>query len=175
VPAPRSGDGELIACGRIGRAHGVKGEVVVDPWTDAPDERFVPDARFETATGSLTVRAAREHSGRWVVDFAGVEDRTAAEALRGVVLSVPASARPARSDPDEYYDTDLIGLAVRTVGGDDVGVVTEVLHGPGADTLLVRTDAGGEQLIPFVRAIVPTVDVSAGTIVVDPPSGLFDL
>jgi 16S rRNA processing protein RimM len=108
------------------------------------------------------------------VQFEGVTDRESAAALRGVVLLVPARARPSLADPDDYYDTDLVGLQAWTVDGDALGPVTDVLHGPAGDYLAVHVE-GRERLIPFVAAIVPEVDVTAGTVRIDPPEGLLDL
>jgi 16S rRNA processing protein RimM len=168
---------EAVACGRIGRAHGLHGEVVVDPWTDTPAERFAPGVTLlaePAANGPLTVAAARERQGRWLVAFDGVADRTAAEALRGTVLLVPGDQRPPIDDPDEFYDSDLVGLTVRNRDGAVVGTVVEVVHGPGGATLAVH-NGEREHLVPFVAAIVPTVDVAAGVVVIDPPEGLLEL
>lgn len=170
-----SGADELIACGRIGRAHGVRGEVVVDPWTDTPAERFAAGAVLRTeGGGALTVESAREQSGRWVVGFAGLADRTAAEALRGTQLLVPRGKRVELTDPDEYYDTELVGLNARTAAGVPIGPVVEVVHGPGGDSLAIQ-GADREHLVPFVAALVPTVDVAAGVVVIDAPEGLLEL
>ncbi len=172
-----SPDGAVVAVGRIGKAHGIRGDAFVEPWTDAPDERFGTGVRLSTEPaerGPLTVESARSHSGKLVVHFAGVDDRNAIEALRGTVLLVPVTARPAIEDPDEFYDTDLIGLAVRTVTGQALGPVTDVLHSP-AGSLLAIDVAGREVLVPFRLEFVPTVDVAAGIAEVDPPDGLLDL
>ena len=168
---------EPIACGRLGRAHGLRGEVVVDPWTDTPAERFAAGATFHTqpdANGPLTVVTAREGQGRWIVAFDGVNDRTAAEALRGTLLLVRGDERRPIDDPDEFYDTDLVGLTVRDRDGVLVGTVVEVVHGSGGDSLAVE-NGEREHLVPFVAAIVPTVDVAAGVVVIDPPEGLLEL
>lgn len=174
---PTLPDTGVVAVGRVGKAHGVRGAVFVEPWTDVPEERFVPGARFATEpaeTGPLVVAEARDHSGKLVVQFDGVADRNAAERLRGARLTMPASERPAIEDPDEFYDTDLLGLHVRTVQGADLGVVDDVLHSPGGSILAVSVD-GRDVLIPFQKAIVPVVDVAGGVIEVDPPEGLLDL
>ena len=172
------GDGELlVAVGRVGKAHGVRGDAFVEPWTDAPDERFSPGSRLTTepaGRGPLTVESSRDHSGKLVVHFAGVDDRNAVEALRGTVLLVPAGARPVIEDPDEFYDTDLIGLAVRTVQGRQLGPVTDVLHSPAGSLLAVDVD-GREVLVPFRAEFVPVVDLAAGIAEIDPPDGLLDL
>jgi len=169
--------GEPIAVGRIGPPRGVKGETFVQPWTDVPAERFAPGAVLSTEpadVGPLTVETSSLAGGKLVVRFAGVTDRSEAEALRGVSLFIDAADRPPIDDPDEYYDTDLIGLAARTVGGEPLGPVTDVVHAGGASYLVVPV-GGRDRLVPFVAAIVPTVDLAAGTVEIDPPEGLFEL
>ena len=126
------------------------------------------------ATGPLTVAAMSAAGGRTVVHFAGVEDRAAAEALRGTLLVIAASERPPIEDPDEFYDTDLIGLSAFTVAGSPLGPVRDVLHA-GAATYLLLDIEGVERLVPFVAAVVPNVDVAGGRLEVDPPDGLFEL
>ena len=177
-----------VVVGRIGRPHGIRGEVVIGLRTDEPDLRFAvgatvdarstpDDADPDDGTGGarLTVASARWHSGQLLVTFAGITDRTEASELTGSWLSVDSSQLPDTGDPDEYRDYELIGLSVRTCAGDPVGVVTDVLH-YGQDLLVVRRqdEPGGEALVPFVRAIVPEVDLSAGVVVIDPPPGLLD-
>ncbi|HJQ43026.1 MAG TPA: ribosome maturation factor RimM [Jatrophihabitantaceae bacterium] len=168
---------ELVAVGRIGAARGIRGDVFVEPWTDDPDVRFAEGVQLQTDPadrGPLTVEASNAASGKLVIRFAGIGDRSAAEALRGVQLLVAASERPVLDDPDEYYVTDLIGLAVSTVEGTDLGSVQDVIDVAGADYLVLEVD-GRERLVPFVAAIVPTVDLAAGHVMIDPPDGLFDL
>jgi 16S rRNA processing protein RimM len=123
----------------------------------------------------LTVAAARWHSGQLLVAFTGITDRSAAGELTGSWLSVDSSQLPDIGDPDEFRDHELVGLSVRTAAGDQVGVVTDVLH-YGQDLLVVRRSDGGngESLVPFVKAIVPEVDLTAGVLVIDPPPGLLD-
>ncbi len=167
----------LVMVGVITRAHGVRGDVVVDVRTDSPELRFSDGAVLATEpaqAGPLTVARSRWHSGRLLVQFAGVTDRTRAETLRGVRLLAEVDERERPADPDEYYDHQLTGLAVRTTDGADVGEVVDVVHLPGQDLLAVRRADGGEVLIPFVQAIVPTVDLAERTIVVEPPPGLLD-
>ncbi len=177
-----------LIVGRIGRPHGIRGESVIGVRTDEPDLRFAvgavldvartlpADARGEgyVGDGQLSVDSVRWHSGQLLVRFAGITDRTAAAELTGSWLSVDSSQLPETSDPDEFRDHELIGLSVRTSAGDPVGVVTDVLH-YGQDLLVVRPAEGtNEHLVPFVKAIVPEVDVSAGVIVIDPPPGLLE-
>jgi 16S rRNA processing protein RimM len=173
-----------VIVGRIGRPHGIRGEVVIGVRTDEPDLRFAVGATLEVAehdeesAGSeqLTVASARWHSGQLLVAFAGVTDRNAAAELTGRWLSVDSSQLPEIGDPDEFRDHELIGLSVRTCAGEPVGVVTDVLH-YGQDLLVVRRADGqsGECLVPFVKAIVTDVDVRGGVLVIDPPPGLIDL
>jgi 16S rRNA processing protein RimM len=166
-----------LVVGRIGRAHGVGGEVSVDVRTDSPDLRFAVGASVDTdppERGPLTVTRARWHSGRLLVAFEEVGDRTAAEVLRGTLLVADSSTTP-ETDPDEYWDHQLAGLQAVTVAGETLGEVEEVLHPPGGALLAVRRPDGGEVLVPFVKAMVPTVDVDGGRVVVDPPEGLLDL
>ena len=166
-----------LAVGRIARAHGIGGEVSVDVRTDAPEERFAVGARLDTDPadiGPLTVRRTRWHSGRLLISFDGVDDRTTAETLRGVLLVVDSTTSPP-TESDEFWDHDLAGLSVESVEGAPLGVVEDVLHPPGPVLLVVRRPDGAEALVPFVREIVPTVDVEARRIVVDPPEGLFEL
>jgi len=175
-----------VIVGRVGRPHGIRGEVVIGVRTDEPDLRFAvgalldagptPDGDPRAGRAPLRVAAMRWHSGQLLVAFAGVTDRTAAGELTGSWLSVDSSELPATPDPDEFRDHELIGLSVRTPAGEDVGVVTDVLH-HGQDLLVVRRsgdDGPGETLVPFVKAIVPEVDVAAGHLVIDPPPGLLD-
>jgi 16S rRNA processing protein RimM len=172
-----------VIVGRIGRPHGIRGEVVIGVRTDEPDLRFAVGATLDAAERAdepaggvqLTVAAARWHSGQLLVAFAGVTDRTAAAELTGRWLTVDASQLPEIGDPDEFRDHELIGLSVRTCAGDPVGVVSDVLH-YGQDLLVVRRTDGqeGESLVPFVKAIVPEVDVQRGVVVIDPPPGLLD-
>lgn len=167
----------LVTVGVITRAHGVRGDVAVDVRTDSPEQRFADGAVLTTEparAGPLTVVRTRWHSGRLLVQFAGVTDRTEAETLRGVRLLADIDERERPEDPDEYYDHQLTGLSVRTTDGTSVGEVADVVHLPGQDLLAVHREHGGEALIPFVTAIVPRVDLDAGEIVIDPPPGLLD-
>ncbi|MGH3256514.1 MAG: ribosome maturation factor RimM [Streptosporangiaceae bacterium] len=174
-----------VIVGRVGRPHGIRGELVVGVRTDEPDLRFavgaVLDAHAEPDPGgpggpdTLTVARVHWHSGQLLVAFEGITDRTAAGELTGSWLSVDSGQLPRTGDPDEFRDHELIGLCVRTPDGGQVGVVTDVLH-HGQDLLVIqRADGGdGEYLVPFVKAIVPEVDVAAGVLVIDPPPGLLE-
>jgi 16S rRNA processing protein RimM len=165
-----------VVVGRIGRPHGIRGEVSVEVRTDDPEGRLAPGTTLRTdpaAAGPLTIADGRVHSGRLLLSFEGYADRTAAERLRGVLLVADVDPAERPEDPDEYFDHQLVGLAVRTVGGEDVGTLHEVLHLPGQDVLAVRRPGGEEVLVPFVREIVPSVELEAGAVLVDPPPGLL--
>jgi len=166
-----------LVVGRIGHAHGVKGEVSVEVRTDDPDRRFATGSVLATdpaERGPLTVERTRPHHGRLLVQFAEVNDRTAAETLRGTLLVVDSSSAGETGD-DEWWDHDLIGLTAVTADGTTVGSVTDVVHVPGSPLLAVTTDDGREVLVPFVADIVPEVDVDGGRLVVEPPAGLLEL
>jgi 16S rRNA processing protein RimM len=170
-----------VVVGRVAKAHGIGGELAVDVRTDSPEERFAPGsvmaARLrDGTTRTLTVTTARPHSGRLLVRFDEVPDRTGAESLRGTLLLADTGDLPPIEDPDEFYDHELAGLAVVLVDGTPVGTVREVIHGPGGELLAIEraADAGGEALVPFVRQIVPEVDLAGRRVVLDPPEGLLD-
>jgi 16S rRNA processing protein RimM len=179
--ADRPGDAERIVVGRLGRPHGLRGEFLVDVRTDVPERRFAVGAVLGSSSElfpRLTVAGSRRHSGRWVVRFEEVVDRTGADAVRGAILTIhPSEVGAAGDDEDDeaWWDSDLVGLAVFDTGGTRLGEVGEVLHPPGGDLLSVRTSEDAEVLVPFVAELVPTVDVPGGRIVVDPPEGLLEL
>ncbi len=167
----------LVVVGRVGRAHGTRGQVTVDVRTDEPEARLAPGSVLLTdpeAAGPLLVSAGQVHSGRLLLTFEGVADRTAAEALRGTLLltEVDPDVRP--DDDEEWYDHQLVGLDVVRPDGTAVGEVREVLHLPGHDLLAVDRPDGSEALVPFVTEFVPEVDLAANRIVVTPPPGLLD-
>jgi 16S rRNA processing protein RimM len=170
-----------LVVGRVVKAHGISGEVAVDIRTDDPDKRFAPGAtlRARPSRGGpqreYVIESAREHSGRLLVRLEGVADRNTAEALRGNIFLVDTEDLPPIDDPDEFYDHQLEGLAVVTVDGRMVGNVNEVLHTAAGELLSVRSEAGGEVLVPFVGAIVTEVSLQNQTIEIDPPDGLLEL
>jgi len=168
-----------LVVGRVGRPHGLRGEVTVEVRTDDPDQRFVAGSSLATVPddrGPLTIAGSRWHSGRLLVQFEGYADRDSADTLRGTMLTIDSDEVAPLDDPEEYYDHDLIGLTVITVSGEQVGAVADVLH-HGQDLLVIDgagPRSGAEILVPFVAALVPQVDVAAGRLVIDPPPGLID-
>jgi 16S rRNA processing protein RimM len=171
---------ELVV-GRIAKAHGITGELVVEIRTDDPEGRFTAGQRLrlrKPRSGTdreVLITSVRPHGGRLLIRLDGVSDRDGADALRGELFIVDSAELPPIDDPDEFYDHQLEGLAVRTVDGMAVGTVSEVLHTPGGELLSVRGESGPEVLVPFVSEIVTSVSVDAGVIEIDPPEGLLDL
>ncbi|HUQ56279.1 ribosome maturation factor RimM [Lentzea sp.] len=167
-----------VVVGRVAKAHGITGELAIDVRTDSPELRFALgqkiQARLRDGTSrSLTVSAARPHAGRLLVRFEEVVTRDVAESLRGTLLLGSTDDLPPNDDPDEFYDHELEGLTAELIDGTKIGTVKEIVHGLGGELLVVIRDSG-EALIPFVREIVPTVDVRGGRVVIDPPEGLLD-
>ncbi|MEV4439041.1 ribosome maturation factor RimM [Streptomyces sp. NPDC049577] len=166
-----------LVVGRIGRAHGIKGEVTVEVRTDEPELRLGPGAVVGTdpaGVGPLTIESGRVHSGRLLLRFAGVNDRTAAEALRNTLLVADVDPDETPEDPEEFYDHQLIDLDVVTLDGTPVGRITEIAHLPSQDLFIVERPDGGEVMIPFVSEIVTEIDLDEQRAVVDPPRGLLD-
>ena len=169
--------GDLRIVGRVVKAHGLRGELVVEPSTDNAAERFAPGVvlRVSGVRGRdvLTITAARRHGERLLVTAEEVADRDTAEAmLRGVLQAEATDADI--DDPDEFHDHQLEGLRAELADGTEIGTVTAVRHGAGGELLVLDGGAQGELLVPFVKAIVPTVDVAGGRVVLDPAEGLFD-
>ncbi len=168
----------LVVVGRIGRPHGIRGEVTVEVRTDAPELRFAPGSVLVTdpvRPEPVVVAAVRWHSGRLLLCPEGSHDRTGAESFRGLVLYAEVPDDEVPEDPEEFFDHQLRGLTVVDVSGAEIGVVDDVVHLPGQDLLSVRREGGREVLVPFVAEIVPTIDVAGGRVVIDPPPGLLNL
>ncbi|KTR37731.1 16S rRNA-processing protein RimM [Curtobacterium oceanosedimentum] len=170
-----------LRVGRITKAHGLKGGIKLELYTDDPDRRFTPGAEFTLQVPSdspwsgktLTIDELRWYNGHPVAFFEGVSDRTAAESLARAILWVEQDADAETGEDDAWYDHQLVGLRVLR-DGVEVGTVARVDHLPAQDLLAIDTPSRGEVLVPFVSAIVPTVDIAAGTVTVTPPTGLFE-
>jgi 16S rRNA processing protein RimM len=169
-----------VVVGRIGKPHGLRGEVTVDVRTDEPERRFAPGSTLRaepppvsaSSLRSLTVAAARQHQSVLLVAFEELADRTAAEGARGIVLHATIPADESPEDPDEYYDHQLVGLAAYDVDGTALGTVAGLVHGGAQDLLRVDTPDGREALVPFVKALVPEVDVAGRRVVIADRPGL---
>lgn len=169
-----------LTVGRVVKAHGITGEVVVEVRTDDPELRFAPGASLRARrrggeTRDYVIDAVRAHGARLLVRLAGVADRDGADALRGCLFVVDSADLPPITEDDTYYDHQLEGLRVVTVADDEIGAVTEVLHTAAGELLAIKRIDGGELLLPFVTAFVPSVSLAENTVVIDPPDGLLDL
>lgn len=169
-----------VVIGRIGKPHGIRGEVTVDVRTDEPERRFSAGAtlRVEPPSGSasphrtLTVTSSRWHQSVLLVKFEAFNTRNEAETARGIVVFATLTDADTPDDPEEYYDHQLIGLAAYDVDGRQIGEVTAVVHGSAQDLLGVRTPDGRDTLVPFVSALVPEVDIAANRVVIADRPGL---
>lgn len=174
------GNDRRLRVGRLLKAHGLKGALKLELYTDDPENRFVPGAEFTLQVPkespwhdkTVTVREYRVLNGNPVVFLEGVDDRNAAETLVRAILWVDQDALKDTGDEDAWYDHQLVGLDVRR-GGESVGTLARVDHLPAHDLLAVST-ANGEVLVPFIAQFVPTVDVEGGFVEVTPPGGLFE-
>ncbi len=169
-----------VVVGRLGKPHGLRGELTVELRTDEPDRRFALGARLRTeappggtfAHRVLEVSATRWHQGVLLATFAEIDGRTAAESARGVLLHADVDPAERPEDPQEFYDHQLVGLAVHDLDGAHLGEVAGLQHGA-QDLLVVRTPDGRDALVPFVTALVPEVDLGARRVVVADRPGLI--
>ena len=169
-----------LRVGRLVKAHGLKGAIKLELYTDSPNERFVPGAILELQVPetspwfgkTVEVTEMRMYNQMPVIFLKGIEDREAAETLIKAILLVESDLETLPAEPDAWYDHQLVGLRVMR-DGVQIGLVQRVEHFPSQDLLAVKTETG-EVLVPFVSAIVPIVDIEAGTVTVTPPLGLFE-
>ncbi|WP_416348830.1 ribosome maturation factor RimM [Microbacterium sp. STN6] len=169
-----------LRVGRLTKPHGLKGGIKLELFTDEPERRFVPGASFslQVPTGSkwhgksIVIDELRWYNGHPVGFFRGVTDRSEAESLIKAILWIDQDPTQLPAEEDAWYDHQLVGL-VAMRDGDPVGTVARVDHLPAQDLLAITTDAG-EVLVPFVKAIVPAVDIAAGTVTLTPPPGLLE-
>ncbi|NDF10548.1 MAG: ribosome maturation factor RimM [Actinobacteria bacterium] len=169
----------LLVVGRIGRAHGVRGEATIEVRTDDPDARFPIGATLQTdpaSHGPLTITSGRVHNGILLLGFAGISDRTAVEKLRNTLLLSDVDIDAETSD-DLYHVANIKGCKVFLAdsngeSGREIGIVTDVLELPAQDTLVIET-ANGERLVPFVTEMVPLIDIKNKKIIIAPPEGLL--
>jgi 16S rRNA processing protein RimM len=160
-----------VVVGRVTKVHGLRGEIAIQVFSDNPD-RFAPGSQVFLEDGrELTVAFAREHGGRLLVTFEGVDDRTAAEALRGLTLVVPESMLPPLP-PGEYWPHQLVGCEVVTESGRHLGALTEVVPNPANDLWVAADAEGTETLVPALRDVIVSIDVAAKRILVRDVPGL---
>ncbi len=169
-----------LTVGRVVKAHGVTGELVVDIRTDDPELRFAPGSVLrakgrDRREATYTVETVRQHGNRLLLRLAGVADRDDADAMRGSLFVVDSADLPPIDEDDTYYDHQLEGLLVRTTAGLELGTVTEVLHTGAGELLAVKREQAPELLVPFVSAIVTSVSLEDGVVEIDPPDGLLDM
>lgn len=177
APTHQSENSVQLVVARIGRAHGIKGEVTVEVRTDEPELRLGPGAVLATEpaeTGPLTIETGRVHSGRLLLRFEGVRDRSAAEALRNTLLIAEVDPEELPEEEDEFYDHQLIDLDVVLADGTEIGRITEISHLPSQDLFIVERPDGSEVMIPFVEEIVTEIDLEEQRAVITPPPGLID-
>jgi 16S rRNA processing protein RimM len=158
-----------LLVGRIGRAHGILGEATIEVRTDDPDARFAIGQKLQTdGHGDLTITSGRVHNGILLLGFAGFSDRNQIERLRNTLLYAQVDINEVREDEDDYHVLQIIGCQAFLEDETLFGEVTDVINLPGQDLLAIKTTSG-EALIPFVRQLVPVVDVKNRRLVIVPP------
>ncbi|MBU6144085.1 MAG: ribosome maturation factor RimM [Acidobacteria bacterium] len=169
-----------LRVGRLLKAHGLKGAIKLELYTDSPNERFVPGAVFslQVPQGSpwfgktVSVKELRWYNNQPVIFLDGIEDRTQAETLVKAILIVQQDLDQTPTEPDAWYDQQLVGLKVFR-DGKQIGTVARVEHLPAQDLLVVDYNQT-EVMVPFVKQLVPEVDISQGKVTITPPLGLFE-
>lgn len=180
APRPQVGSGGLRV-GRLTKPHGLKGGVKLELYTDNPELRFVPDARFHLQVPeespwfgkTITMRELRWYNDMPVGFFEELPDRTAVEGIVHAILWIDEKDVAEGVEDNAWYDQQLVGMDV-VRDGTSVGVVSEVQHLPAHDLLVVTTPGGAQVLVPFVEAIVPDVNAETRVVTVTPPVGLFE-
>lgn len=163
-----------VVVGRLGRPHGIRGEVTVEIRTDEPELRFAPGSSVFLSSGKLiNIESIRWHQNLLLVKFAGINNRNESETLRGLLVEVEVEDLELPEDENEFYDRQLIGLKV-IEKNTQIGVIDDVLHLPGHDLLSIKLNDGREMLLPFVEEFVPIIDLEDGTISITPPAGLME-
>jgi len=165
---------KLLCVGVITGAQGIRGAVRIKSFTADPlDIDAYGPVSDEAGTKRFELKSVGQSKGVVVATLAGVTDRNAAEALKGLRLFVDRDRLPPAED-EEYYHADLLGLAAELIGGEPLGRVTAVYDFGAGDAIEVTRADGAVVMVPFTKAAVPTVDLAAGKLVIDPPAGLFD-
>lgn len=170
-----------LRVGRLLKAHGLKGAIKLELYTDSPKERFVPGAVLTLQVPNespwfgktVTVKEVRWYNNQPVIFLEGIEDRTQAETLIKAILLVDQDLNETPTEPDAWYDQQLVGLKVYR-DGNEIGSVSVVEHMPAQDLLIIKTLDDKEVMLPFVKQMVPEVDIAGGKITITPPMGLFE-
>jgi 16S rRNA processing protein RimM len=170
-----------LRVGRLVKAHGLKGALKLELYTDSPDQRFRAGQELELQVPETsewfgkTVKVAelRFYNQAPVLFLEGIQDRSQAETLVKAILLIETDLEQLPEDPEAWYDHQLVGLTA-LVGEEVVGKVIRVDHLPAQDLLAIET-SNGEVLVPFVKQIVPSVDIKKGQVVITPPAGLFEV
>lgn len=163
-----------VVVGRLGRPHGIRGEVTVEVRTDEPELRFAPGSSVFLSSGkSILIETIRWHQNVLLVKFEKINDRNDSETLRGNLVEVEVDDLDLPEDDDEFYDRQLLGLNV-IEDGQQIGKVEDVLHLPGHDLLSIRLADGKEMLLPFVEQFVPDIDLENSSLTITPPQGLME-
>ena len=165
-----------VVVGRLGRPHGVHGEISVEVRTDDPENRFAIGAKITVKENNkkLTVASTRWHLSRLLIKFEEIQDRTQVDAVRGKLLVVEVDPNEATLGNNEFYEFQLIDLEVFNTNNEKLGVVKEVLPGSAQALIVVKTLDNKEVMVPFVNQLVPEVDIKNKRVVMNPPNGLFD-
>ncbi|GAB3621404.1 ribosome maturation factor RimM [Glutamicibacter endophyticus] len=161
---------------RIGKPHGIRGEVTVQVLTDAPEERFTPGTVLQVVDGpvaELTIKSARWNKSILLLGFEEIADRNAAETLRQARLEFDSDEEE-DDDSDQWYEHELLDLKVM-FDGTQIGIVTGLRTNPAQDLLVFERSDGQEVYLPFVDEFVPDIDTEAGTLSITPPAGLLEL
>lgn len=166
----------LLVVGRIGRAHGLRGEVTIEVRTDNPEERFAVGNVLTTEPsnlGPLTIETVRNHNGTYLLSFSGKLDRSQAEMLRNATLLTEVNVKSSHEVEDSFHISEIVGLTVKNLEGTTIGKVVDVMELPVQDTLVIEISNGSELLLPFVKKHVPEVNLDSSELVIDNYEGLL--
>ena len=165
-----------LVVGRLGRPHGVHGEISVEVRTDEPEIRFAKGSKLslKESNNQLTVLSSRWHQEKMLVKFEEITDRDLANDIKGKTLVIEIDPASIETKKDQYYEFQLTGLKVIDKNEKTLGQIKEVITGLAQDLLVVETEERKEVLVPFVKQIVINVDLNQKLITMDPPRGLFD-
>jgi 16S rRNA processing protein RimM len=165
-----------LVVGRLGRPHGIHGEISVEVRTDEPEIRFAKGSKLSVkeSNNQLTVLSSRWHQEKMLVKFEEITDRDLANEIKGKTLTIKIDPNSIETKKDQYYEFQLAGLKVIDKNDKTLGQIKEVITNLAQDLLVVETVDKREVLVPFVKQIVTNVDLNKKQVIMDPPTGLFD-